>query len=345
MRKMASIQRVAEIRPIENSDNLDHYRINGWWVVDKKGAHQVGDLVVFVEVDSWIPHTLAPFLSKGQEPREFNGVKGERLRTIKLRGALSQGLLLPIETGIGGYPYIKNSLGEQVVVCEGDDVSELLGIQKYEPPIPAQLAGLIRGNFPAQGRKTDQERIQNIYQDVKDLDIEYEVSEKLDGSSMSVLWIDGEFHVCSRNLSIKLEDENNSMVKVARRYGLQEAMDKLARNIQISGEIIGEGIQGNKYNIKGQDWYVFDVYDINQGRHLTPKERWDLLGSHFANLGQVPHIGTSKIGADLESILKAAEGKSLLNPKTEREGLVFKAMDRDLSWKAISNKWLIRNDG
>lgn len=342
MRKMASIQRVAEIRPIENSDNLDHYRINGWWVVDKKGAHQVGDLVVYVSIDSWIPHALAPFLSKGQEPREFNGVKGERLRTVKLRGALSQGLLLPIETGIGGYPFIKNSLGEQVVVCEGDDVSELLGIQKYEPPIPAQLAGLIRGNFPAQGRKTDQERIQNIYQDVKDLDIQYEVSEKLDGSSMSVLWIDGEFHVCSRNLSIKLEDENNSMVKVARRYGLQEAMDKLARNIQISGEIIGEGIQGNKYNIKGQDWYVFDVYDIDQGRHLTPKERWDLLGSHFANLKQVPYIGTSKIGADLESILETAECKSLLNLKTEREGLVFKAMDRDLSWKVISNKWLLK---
>lgn len=342
MRKMASIQRVAEIRPIENSDNLDHYRINGWWVVDKKGAHQVGDFVVYCEVDAWIPHDLAPFLSKGQEPREFNGVKGERLRTVKLRGALSQGLLLPIETGIGGYPYIKSSNGEQVVVHEGEDVSEWLDIQKYEPPIPAQLAGLIRGNFPAQGRKTDQERIQNVYQDVKDLDIEYEVTEKLDGSSMSVLWIDGEFHVCSRNLSIKLEDENNSMVKVARRYGLQEAMDKLARNIQISGEIIGEGIQGNKYNIKGQDWYVFDVYDIDQGRHLTPKERWDLLGSHFANLGQVPHIGTSKIGADLESILKTAEGKSLLNTKTEREGLVFKAMDRDLSWKVISNKWLLK---
>lgn len=158
MRKMASIQRVAEIRPIENSDNLDHYRVNGWWVVDKKGAHQVGDLVVFGEVDSWIPHALAPFLSKGQEPREFNGVKGERLRTVKLRGALSQGLLLPIETGIGGYPFIRSSFGEQVVVREGEDVSEWLGIQKYEPPIPAQLAGLIRGNFPAQGRKTDQER-------------------------------------------------------------------------------------------------------------------------------------------------------------------------------------------
>jgi RNA ligase (TIGR02306 family) len=337
MRKMATVQCVAEVRAIEGADAIEHYRINGWWVVGKKGEYQVGDYVCFAEVDSWIPHELVPFLSKGQEPREYNGVKGERLRTIKLRGALSQGMLLPISL----LNWNMNSFGVDDI---GLDVSGTLGIQKYEPPVPAQLAGLIRGNFPALGRKTDQERIQNVYKEIKDINVVYEVTEKLDGSSMSVMWIEGEFHVCSRNLSIKLEDENNSMVKVAKRYNLQDAFCKLGHNIQISGEIIGEGIQGNKYGLKGHDWYVFDVYDIDQGRYLTPQERWDFLGEHFPELKQAPLIGTTTVVCDLDQILLMAEGKSLLNPKTEREGLVFKAVDRNLSWKAISNKWLMKHE-
>lgn len=96
-RKLASIQRIEEIKDIENADAIQAYRVLGWWVVDRKGQHKVGDLVIYLEIDSWVPYELAPFLSKGQEPREYNGVKGERLRTIKLRGTTSQGLLLKTE--------------------------------------------------------------------------------------------------------------------------------------------------------------------------------------------------------------------------------------------------------
>ena len=97
MRKLASVQRVLEKKPIVGADLIEAYRVNGWWVVDKKDAYKVGDLVVYCEVDSWIPHTLAPFLTKpGHSPREYLGVKGERLRTVKLKGQLSQGLLLPL---------------------------------------------------------------------------------------------------------------------------------------------------------------------------------------------------------------------------------------------------------
>lgn len=101
-RKLASIQRIEEIRDIENADAIQAYRVLGWWVVDKKGAHKVGDLVVYCEIDSWIPHELVPFLSKGHEPREYNRVKGERLRSIRLRGQISQGLLLSIEAAFPG---------------------------------------------------------------------------------------------------------------------------------------------------------------------------------------------------------------------------------------------------
>ena len=87
MRKLATIQCIAEVKTIENADKIVAYRINGWWVVDSKDKYQVGDVVVYCEPDSWVPHELAPFLSKGKEPREFEGVKGERLRTQKFKNS------------------------------------------------------------------------------------------------------------------------------------------------------------------------------------------------------------------------------------------------------------------
>jgi RNA ligase (TIGR02306 family) len=97
MRKMATIRKIDDIRPIEGADAIECAVVGGWQVVVKKGEYNVGDLAVYLEIDSFVPHELAPFLSKGQEPREFNGVKGERLRTVKLRGVTSQGLLLPLK--------------------------------------------------------------------------------------------------------------------------------------------------------------------------------------------------------------------------------------------------------
>jgi RNA ligase (TIGR02306 family) len=90
MRKLASIKKIDDIQPIEGADKICTYRVGGWWVVDTVNRYQIGDAVVYCEIDSWIPNEIAPFLSKGKEPRIFNGVKGERLRTIKLKGALSQ---------------------------------------------------------------------------------------------------------------------------------------------------------------------------------------------------------------------------------------------------------------
>ena len=97
MRKLATIRKIDEIRPIPDADAIECAVVGGWTVVVKRGEFQVNDWAIYCEIDSWIPHTVAPFLSKGQEPREFEGVKGERLRTVKLRGTTSQGLLLKIE--------------------------------------------------------------------------------------------------------------------------------------------------------------------------------------------------------------------------------------------------------
>lgn len=148
MRKLATIRKIEEIRPIPEADKICAYRVGGWWVVDTIGKYSVNDLGIYCEIDSFIPHEIAPFLSKGNEPKVFEGIKGERLRTVRLKKQISQGLLL--NTNL--VPINKNEL------FEGMDVSDILGIIKYEPPIAPQLAGLIKGNFPSRIPKTDEER-------------------------------------------------------------------------------------------------------------------------------------------------------------------------------------------
>ena len=354
MRKLATIRRIAEIRPIENADAIEHVRVDGWWVVGKKGEFQIDDLVVYIEIDAWCPHELAPFLSKGKEPREYNGVKGERLKTVKLRGAVSQGLLLPIPT----------ELNDPTQFTEGLDVTELLGIQKWEPPIPAQLRGKIAGNFPSWLRKTDEDRIQNCFKDVSPrLNESWVIEEKVDGSSMTVGYrkcdfildkdgqpIPEEFVVCSRNLSLKLEDEGNTFVRIAKESSIQDAMKAYGRNLGISGELIGEGVQGNKYDIKGHRWLVFNIFDVDTGKYVSAEERQliirDLvaLGATIEQVPVITAVGTKLLdGLSVDDFLEMAEGKSILNPKTEREGLVFKNQtDPDISFKAISDRWLLK---
>lgn len=341
MRKLATIRKIDDIRPIEGADAIEAAVIGGWTVVVKKGEFKVGDLAVYCEIDSWIPHELAPFLSKGVEPREYNGVKGERLRTVKLRGQLSQGLLLPTT--------FKSTFDGQVVVNdlgqsdEGADVTELLGIQKYEAPIPAQLAGDVRGMFPSFIPKTDQERIQNLTTELEEWKTEklsWEVTEKLDGSSMTVYVNGDDSGVCSRNLNLK-ENEGNSLWSVARKNKLIEKIAITGRNLAFQGEIVGEGIQKNRYKIKGQDFYLFDIYDIDQGRYLTPTERREMC-----DLMDIKHVPVLKVDevlevCNVEHILKWAEGVATMGGM-EREGLVFKCNEREVSFKGISNKFLLK---
>lgn len=341
MRKLATIRKIDEIHPIDGADAIECAVVGGWTVVVKKNEYQAGDLAVYCEIDSWIPTELAPFLSKGTEPREYNGIKGERLRTVKLRKQLSQGLLLPLS--VLGKPEEIFPINDNSVDA---DVTDQLGIQKWEAPIPAQLSGQVKGNFPTAVPKTDQERIQNLKKEIAswlEAGTMWEVTEKLDGSSCTMyLDMDNEFHVCSRNLDLK-RDENNSLWKVAIANNVEGRM--LVENLEgfaIQGELIGEGIQKNPYGISGQDFYVFDVYDTKKGQYLLPAERRELVSK--LGLKHVPVLIAEKdLGTgDIQEILLWAEDKSRLNVKTEREGIVFKNVSTQESFKAISNKFLLK---
>ena len=333
-RAMATIRKIDAIDPIEGADAIEVATVGGWKVVVKKGEFEVNSLAVYLEIDSWVPNELAPFLTKGTEPREYNGVKGERLRTVKLRGQISQGLLLPLE------PTCKNI---ESLLFEDLDVSVPLNVQKWERPIPAQLAGQVRGNFPALVPKTDQERIQNLRKQFdKFMEDTWSVTEKLDGSSCT-FYLDDEdqFHVCSRNLDLK-EDENNSFWKTAKKYDIEGIMRRNSmKGMAIQGEMIGEGIQGNQYKVV-LDFYVYDMYNTKTGEYILPsqlKAACERLG-----LNHVPILaeGITLAGSSIQSILSEAEGKSRLNG-SEREGIVFKSESvHDRSFKAISNKWLLK---
>jgi RNA ligase (TIGR02306 family) len=336
MRKLATIRKIDALTPIEGADAIECATVGGWKVVVKKGEYHAGDDAIYCEIDSWIPTELAPFLSKGKEPREFEGIKGERLRTIKLRGQLSQGLLLPL--GIGVFDV-------NAVLEEGTDVSELLNIVKWEKPMNAQLAGMARGNFPSLIPKTDQERVQNLVKEIAGAAESgqlFEVTEKLEGSSMTVYRIEGEFGVCSRNLDLK-ETEGNSFWETARREDIDAKMKAVDEfwDFAIQGELVGPGIQGNIYNLSKPEFYVFDVYNIQAGEYLKPHARRELI--ERMGLKHVPVITDGKdlgIGT-VDEMLAWAEDKSRLNNKQEREGIVFKEVNGGFTFKVISNKYLL----
>ena len=345
MRKLASIRKIADIQPIKDADAIEVAVVDGWKVVVKRGEYSIGDLAVYLEIDSWVPHELAPFLTKNQEPREYNGVKGERLRTVKLRGQVSQGLLLNIKDvlqfNFDMQRWIAKPFGLIVMPDpdEGSDLTEVLGIQKWEPEIPAQLQGQVRGLFPTSLiPKTDQERIQNCFPEIQAKgDVTYEVTMKLDGTSCTIFRWEGELRVCSRNLELKINEENkdNTFVAMALKYA-----GSIIDGFAFQFELMGPGIQGNREEFKEHRAFVFDIFDIKEQKYLNPKNRrrW----CQELALEHVPVFGTSMPAPrNVEEGLALAEGPSITHKI--REGLVWKCNeDPSFSFKTISNQFLLK---
>ena len=339
-RKLASIRKISDLNPIEGADKIELATIDGWKVVVAKDVnHKVGDLIVYCEVDSFLP--IEPefeFLRKSSYKKMSDGNEGFRLKTIKLRGQISQGLILPLKDAY--VVFKRNTPNIDMDWVEGLDVTEMLNIIKYEPPIPAQLSGQVKGNFPSFLKKTDEERIQNLTKEFPIYKFEkFYVTEKLDGSSVTYYVKDGVFGVCSRNLDL-LEDKNNSMWKFAFESGLRDKLVGLGKNIAVQGEIIGEGIQGNPYQRIGQTVRIFNGFDIDKYDYLSLSELIDLV--KVLGVKTVPILDLDfTLPETIDELLLNAEGKSILNIKTEREGLVIRSHDRKISFKTISNKFLL----
>lgn len=348
-RKLATVERILEINDIPEADRIQTCKILGWQCVVEKNKYRVSQLVVYVQIDSILP-----------ERPEFEFLRKDkfRIRTVRLRGQLSQGICFPLdilppalkwhieELEKTGYVPATSILGD-IGTPIGIDVTEELGITKYEAPIPAELAGDAKGAFPSFIIITDEDRIQIL----PHIPLEYAgqsfvATEKLDGSSGTFFWKNGQFGVCGRNWEY-YESLTNSFWKYARQNFLEEKLGELGRNLAIQGEIIGEGIQKNKYKLKGQTFKPFRVFDTDKYEFLSYEEMVEVVVNNF-KLQTVPILDWNYIlPSSVDDILAYAEGKSALNPDAEREGVVFvryelKNLGR-LSFKAISNAFLLKN--
>jgi RNA ligase (TIGR02306 family) len=333
-RKLASVKAILAIDPIEGADAIEVATIDGWkCVVAKKDGFKVGDKVCYFEIDSILPSDNPVF--------SFMEARHYRVRTIRLRGQVSQGLVMPLSLFDGKKEF-----------NVGDDLTEALNITKWEPFIPAHLSGVVRGNFPSFLRKTDEERVQNL----PDFLVNYAgtdcyVTEKVDGTSFTCYLFEGEFGVASRNLELK-ESEGNLYWQIARALDLENKLRNVYsiynKQLCIQGEIIGQGVQSNKYKLSDNRLLVFNIFDIDNQEYLD----YDDFKNMCYNIGleTVPIIDTNFVlNNTIDELLVMADGKSAVNPAVLREGLVFRAKTNRVvrglsrfSFKAVSNKFLLK---
>jgi RNA ligase (TIGR02306 family) len=305
MRKLASIQEVQELSPIPGADSIETARILGWYVVVKKGQFVVGEPVVYIEPDSILP----------EKPEfEFLHTSKFRIKTVRLRGQVSQGIAFPMEIA-----------GEDLPI--GEDVTERLGIIQYEMPVPAELAGQVVGPWPYYIPKTDESRIQSCpwILDQNEF-IEWYATEKLDGSSMTA-WKDanGVLNVASRNVWLA-ESESNSFWAMARKLDLRT---NLPPGKCIQGELIGPGTgHGDYLGLGHQEFRVFNAFDIADGIRMQYIYMVEFVGP--MGLKPVPYLGTlgSLTSSSVDDLVEKARRTSSALSKKDRipiEGMVVRS--------------------
>ncbi len=338
MRKLASIQKIKAVEPIENADAIEIAHVLGWQLIVKKGEFLPGDLAVYCEIDSLMP----------EKPEfEFLKPRGMRIRTIRLRGQISQGICFPLSI-----------LPDEFVVEEDANCTEALGITLYEPPMPACLSGIAKGKFPSFIPKTDETRVQVLQKLLDKYNGEKcYVTEKLDGSSTTYFIHNGEFGVCSRNLEL-LETEENSYWSVARQMDIENKLRSLNKDFAIQGELIGEGIQDNKLKIRGQTIRFFNAFDISRFEYLPFQQFADLM--ELLQLPTVPIVSTDyELENDVDAIIRMATIRSNVRPEVWAEGIVIRPLHEKLdlllsnenfnngrvSFKAINPEFLLKYGG
>jgi len=333
--KLASLEIIKSIKPHNNADALEIAQVLGWQTIVKKGEFKEGDKIVFVVIDTILPNApWSEFLADKKDPE-----KPIRLRTIKLRGEYSQGLVLPISVFSG------NSFG----VSEwqiGADVGAELGIKKYEKEIPASLSGEIAGAFPSFIiSQTDEDNgLSNLDLVEEVLKHNITVTKKYDGSSCTIVVNKGEItHVCSRRLSLK-ESTSNAFWKVARKLTIPEGWSGV-----IQGECMGPGIQGNQLKLLEATLYVYQIR--NEHGYMC---YFDM--AYFCNILNCKHVPLLEtFVADLHNItlddlIKLADKQTLDDEIDDKgvpaEGIVVRPNDyrasgigRPLGFKIINRNY------
>lgn len=345
-RKLASVQYIHSISPIEGADRIELAHVLGWQCVVKKGEFKTGDRGVYFEIDSFLP--IRPefeFLrSSCYKNTDIMG-EGFRLRTQRFRGQISQGLLLPLTF----FPEIP----EDVPI--GTDMTEMLGVKKWEVEERATTGGTIISTLPPDVPHTDETRIQAMPELLEAFrGKDYYISTKMDGSSHSISIDEDGFHVTGHNYEYK-DDDSSAFYRLVKARNYKTAMERYmkeqgAKTLTIQGEFCAPGIQQNRLKLQRPEWYVFTVRIDGKRVGLEKmKEAAEAIGA--------PTVPIEETGVDLpshyptvEALLARAEGQ--YPNGGPKEGIVVRTLDPEfcplisgpLSMKIVSNKYLLKNE-
>lgn len=347
MRKLASVQEVADIVPIEGADRIERASVLGWQCVVEKGLFSPGDLGVYFEIDSFLPvRKEFEFLRKGSYRKtDFMG-EGFRIRSMKFRGKLSQGLLLPVD------------VFEELDLLDlepGTDVTELLGVREWAEPERVGSSGTIKGARPSWIPKTEEARIQSVPSVIQEFNGRpYYITTKMDGSSHSIGVRDGEVHYASHNCELK-DDGLSPFVEYCKKQGIDVKAKECAvkfgcSELVIQGEWCGAGIQKNRLKLKAPAWFVFTVVIDGRRTSLAGLEQVCAhVGCHMVPVEETGNL-LGEMYPSVDSLLRRAEGIGY--NETPREGIVVRPMlsvhsellQGWLSFKVVSNSYLLAHD-
>eukprot|EP01038_Epipyxis_sp_PR26KG_P014391 gene14391-19316_t len=338
-RKLAYVAKVIQIVPIHNADSIELAVINGWRCVVKKDEFQVNELAIYFSIDS-VPDF---------EDQNFAFLKNKnvsRIKTIKLRGVISQGLLGPLSWLSERGHTVDN-------LAEGDDVTELMGVTKFQTAEEAVDNPSIHPIFPTHlVPKTDSTRLQSDPERyfTSILNREIIITRKEDGCSCSVIFYNGDFIPCGRNVVLTdISDRNfKHYYRVIERYNLQQVLTSIGRNLAIQGEVIGSKVNGNRLRLDELTFRVFDMYDIDTQSYLLFDEIFEICTTN--GIPMVPLIFrglANDLELSVDSFLNMADKQEYLKGVTA-EGIVVKTNDQPhiprVSFKVISNKYLLKHD-
>jgi RNA ligase (TIGR02306 family) len=319
-RQLVTLETISEINPIPDADAIEVAKVRGWNVVVKKGEFQPGEEVLYFEIDSFLPISDPRFaLLEPRGVRVQDGVTGHVLKTVRLRGQYSQGLLKPVSEFPEGIP----------------------DIAKFDPPLPAGLEGQMEGRFLFEfAPKTDAERIQNLGRVLPEiLSHEWIATEKIDGTSTTIVNDGGTIRICSRNWEIS---RPSARFDLADKLNLENI---LPVDHTLQGEYYGENVQSNPLKIKGTDFKAFNLYKKTEdGPVAIPFSEWpDALVPL-----QVPVLPLT-LPQTIDEIVEQADGlMSVINPQRRAEGIVwqgpkgFQFLGNRPGFKAISNAYLAK---
>lgn len=339
-RKLASVQYVHHITPIEGADRIECVHVLGWQCVANKGQFQVGDHCVYFEVDSFLPvcDRFEFLRSSSYKKSEVLG-EGFRLKTLKFRGQISQGLVQPLSI----LPEGEYELGT--------DVTELLGIRKWEIEERVTSSGTVIGDFPYGITKTDELRVQSYPDLINEFKATpaYYISTKMDGTSVTMYWKDGNFGVCGRNYEYE-DNDKCAMWKYAHEHKIEEYLrENNIPDVAIQGEFCGAGIQKNRLKLVKPEWYVFTVINMETGRRYPLSQMQELCKKLGLKMVPVEEQGEIFPYNSVEELLERARGKYASG--MNKEGIVIRpvepvysrTIEGPLSMKVLNNDYLLKD--